>query len=157
MLKNILLLEDDPQQRETFQTKLEGRYPGATVRCLDTEFEFYNLIGEIERGALDLPDVVIADDMVPWETVSRDQTPPPDSVKEGGYSRAGIRCLMQFRQRIDAPIPWIMFSILDPNTIMSEIIDVPYSDKITVMSKERHLRDLFVEIDRLVGGGRSET
>lgn len=150
MKQNILLLEDDSEQRETFQHGLKTRYPGAVISSLATECEFYTALSDMERGQLEPPDIVIADDMVPWETLSRNSTVAPEGVEKGGYSRAGIRCLMRFRERIDIPIPWIMFSILDPETILAEIEDVRYRDKVDVLSKERKLDDLFETIDKFM-------
>jgi len=153
MPKNILLLEDDPQQAETFQRKLRTRYSGATVEHMESEWELYEFVEKIRRGEAVPPDVVVADVMMPWVIATPNPPPVPEAVEQSGYSEAGVRCLKRFRQHINVPVPWVLFTCRDPKALWEEIKDLKDAVKTAVLNKEQPLKELFQEIDNLCGMG----
>src|SRR5688572_2350067 len=125
MIKTILVLEDDPLQAETFCDELGGWFRGVKVEHLESESEFRDWVEEkIVKGGQPLPDVVVADVMMPWAFPSPEAPLPPEDVRQGGLSRAGVRCLMYFRERVPGDVPWVLFSILDQEHIRKEIESV---------------------------------
>lgn len=148
--KNILLLEDDPLQSQTYRRKLMEHFHGATVMHLETESDLYAFVTKIKRGNAVMPDAVVADVMMPWAQPSKNSPAEPAEVKKGGFSRAGVRCLMRFRGEVNNSIPWYLFTILDQRGIENEI-EREHIENAVVMNKERPMEELFQEMENRAG------
>jgi CheY-like chemotaxis protein len=153
MPTNIILIDDDPLQSQTFEAKLRKRYSGARVTRLVAESQFNAFVESLKAEHSEPPDLIVADVMLPWAVASASAPPPPKSVEEAGYSRAGLRCLRTFRDTIDQPVPWVLFTIVDVEAIAQEIGDVRFREKVAILNKEQPLSELLLEIDRLCVDG----
>lgn len=149
MLKHILLVEDDPMPAETLLRKLPRRFPGVIVDHLESEFELYTRVGKIQSGGSPIPDMVIADLMMPWVLARPDPPEAPPAVRAGGYSAAGLRCLEHFRLHLGASVPWILFTCRDTSVVRAELKELGVIQPVPVLNKEQSFDELFDEIERL--------
>jgi DNA-binding NarL/FixJ family response regulator len=148
---NILLLEDDPQQSATLVGTLKSHYRDADIQEIDREADLYALLGNISAGDSLAPDLVIADVMFPWTRyTSGPLLERPERVKEEGFSRAGVRCLEKFRETVGDQIPWVFFSVLEPDMISNEVKHSGRSGRTLYLSKEIGVAELLTHLDPLV-------
>jgi|GEM_PF-1714981 len=152
--ERVLLLEDDPLQGDTIFHFLVQNL-GAQVELLRTESRFHRYLDEIRIGDRSVPDIIISDIMMPWAWPGENtDIPVPDSVREGTYRRAGVRCRQLFRDCCSPPfgtasVPWIYFSVLG-----REDIEPSEGDEkgITLfVTKEQGLECLLAAITSLPG------
>jgi hypothetical protein len=70
------------------------------IEIIETEAEFrLTWLPEFENGRKTRPDVFLIDVMLRWTDPSPDQPPRPPEVIEGGFMRAGLRCLDLIQRR----------------------------------------------------------
>lgn len=120
-MANILLLEDDPLTcewlEEAIRSKLWDLHP--EIEVIETESEFaQNWIPEVSNGARKPPDVIVIDIMLRWTDPSPNPPPRPLEVIEGGFVRAGLRCLDLIRkQPVLSQTRLILFTSLTPEDL----------------------------------------
>ena len=96
----ILILEDDASMHALLEGIIHDELPDWKVETLETEYEFrLSWLPWFDLGKKVRPDVVVIDVMLRWTNPSVDQPPRPPEVIEGGFMRAGLRCLELIRQR----------------------------------------------------------
>lgn len=101
-MRQILILEDDaslhPLLKELIATNLSDLAP--TILILETEADFrMKWLPNLGSDKTKRPDVFVIDVMLRWTDSNPDQPPRPPDVIEGGFMRAGLRCLKLIRQR----------------------------------------------------------
>lgn len=97
-MAKILLIEDDFLYSEELKFDLTDYFAGASIALridvISTEREFSERFEEIAKTNYDL---IIVDVMVKWEGREREKKRPDSNVLEGGYYRAGFRCIDRLR------------------------------------------------------------
>ena len=98
----ILILEDDNSMllllEDIVKRNLTDLCPN--VELIETESEFIlNWMPEFEQGKRKKPDVFVIDVMLRWTDPAPNQPPRSPEAIEGGFMRAGLRCLDQIKQR----------------------------------------------------------
>jgi len=123
----ILLVEDDHLQAQAIQSGLRNllqrEYSHLVFETLATESDFYDKFDENAEKGFDL---VIIDVMLRWANPSPQMKEPPPDVVEGGFFRAGIRCMhkLQSDPRTSS-IPNIVCTVLDDSRLPAGIDIVP--------------------------------
>jgi len=124
----VLLVEDDHLQASLISDTLERAFPYITVEQIRTENEFRSRINKIKSSP---PDIVVMDVMLKWTNPSRELVEPPPTVREGGYAKAGLRCVEMLAGQEDLKhIPVILFTVLS----FDDLESLP--DGILYLSKE---------------------
>jgi CheY-like chemotaxis protein len=146
-MASILLLEDDPLTCEwldnTIKSELSDLRP--EIEVIETESEFtQNWIPEVSKGIRTPPDVIVIDIMLRWTDPSPDQPPRPPEVIEGGFVRAGLRCLDLIRkQPVLSQTRVILFTSLTPEDLNAfggkpqEVLLVQKDDQDAVLGRIR--------------------
>lgn len=99
----ILILEDDNAMLQLLQgiirRDLCDLNPNLEVEIVETESEFrLSWLPAFENGRKKRPQVFLIDVMLRWTDPSPNQPPRPPEVIEGGFMRAGLRCLDLIRK-----------------------------------------------------------
>lgn len=139
----ILLVEDDHLQADWLRERLQQKFRTAKIDLVRTEREFYV---RLDKMTEDPPDVVIIDVMLPWEKPSPQQEPPPQEVREGGYQRAGIRCVRKLWQKeeLQKKTAAILYSVLEANDLSRELAE--FSSPIPLVTKQPDPEELIQAI-----------
>jgi DNA-binding NarL/FixJ family response regulator len=107
----IVVVEDDHLQDAPLREMLRDQFPAARIESVSTERDFR---GQLDGYRTDPPDIVIMDVMMRWAHPRLGDPPPPDDVLEGGYRRAGIRCVeLMAREPTLCEVPVIYYTILE--------------------------------------------
>jgi DNA-binding NarL/FixJ family response regulator len=95
---NILLIEDDYNYFQELKSDLENdpeiARNGVQIVLIETERMFGEDFEKIAKAEYDF---AIVDVMVKWEGRDSDRKRPSPDVLQGGYYRAGFRCLQTLR------------------------------------------------------------
>jgi CheY-like chemotaxis protein len=128
----IVVVEDDHQDATWIGDALRTTL-NAHVLVISCERDFVSQLPEIGRNK---PDMIIFDVMLRWATSSEDlereveQGKVPNEVIEEGFLRAGLRCVMRLKTRVDTKdIPYLIYTGLQTNNFSEEVIHL--SDIIT--------------------------
>jgi DNA-binding response OmpR family regulator len=138
----VLLIEDDHLQSEWLAGNLELAFGKVRFERIPTEQEFYSRIPELIS---DPPDIIIIDVMLRWADPSRNMSPPPQKVKNGGYYRAGLRCQEELaRLEETRNIPVVLYTVLERIDLEPQIDAL--EEKVTYLRKDSDSNAL---IDRI--------
>src|SRR5262245_64704189 len=88
----VLLVEDDFLQAEWLRESLRRNFSSVEVVVVKNESSFREQISDLLESP---PDLVLMDVMLRWcdPNPGSQPTPAPEEVRQGGYYRAGFRCL----------------------------------------------------------------
>lgn len=99
---HIVVLEDDASMHpllESLITKSLGDLD-LKIEVIETEADFrMKWLPSVQNTKKQRPDIFVIDVMLRWTDPSPNQPPRPPDVIEGGFMRAGLRCLNLIRQR----------------------------------------------------------
>ncbi|MSQ48187.1 MAG: response regulator [Deltaproteobacteria bacterium] len=136
----ILLVEDDTLQAERIRELLEKRFRHVDV--IRDEREFCSRLDELVANP---PDVAVIDVMLPWGRYDPQHALPPREVQEGGYQRAGIRCVKRLLQREETRnITIIIYSMLEREDLTRELEELP--PQVCFLTKQAELHELVESI-----------
>ena len=111
MLRHVVLVEDDHLQEGPLADYLQDSVPDLTIETVTTESEFRNKLPDFRKQP---PDLVIMDMMLRWAVPRLSMPDPPPEVLDGGYYRAGLRCIDLLRQdELLKDIPIILYTFLE--------------------------------------------
>ena len=115
----FILVEDDPRQAEALVIDLKAAFPSTQLTWVASEHDFATLLPTLEPSP---PDLVLIDMMLQWARPSRTIPPRPAEVSEGGFRRAGLRCVKRLR-RISSTrvVPVILYSALDRQDLKDDV------------------------------------
>lgn len=91
-MNTIILVEDDPLQREILVCELESEFPQLKIIAITTESAFVSRLDELVALR---PELLVIDVMLLWAYPAPDTPSPP--VNYEGFARAGLRCLRLWR------------------------------------------------------------
>ncbi len=110
-MMKILIVEDDHLQGEWILSGLDEVFHGASIKLIDTEFDFR---ASFDRIANDPPDVVVMDVMLRWANPSPTLEVPPEEIQKEGFYRAGLRCEALLAGDVrTSHIPVILYTVLE--------------------------------------------
>lgn len=125
MPKKILIVEDDPLQLDMIRDELNLHFEDVVLEDVQTEHEFYDKLSDIIR---DSPNLILMDVMLRWTDPAPPEEMPPEpaEVKEGGYYRAGIRCVRRLRkqEQTDPRIPILLFTVLSDQDLSKDLLEL---------------------------------
>lgn len=145
---HCVLLDDDSVYCEELVKALEAEIPRlrGKIEVIPTEQDFRERLSNPERFSADF---FILDVMVHWADPSEEILPAEETV-EGGYFRAGIRCLQRI-QEWKSDMPVIVQSALEPEKILSNVREKNLSEKkLHVVKKGSNLNDLLFAIKAIM-------
>jgi CheY-like chemotaxis protein len=115
-MRSILILEDNPTASEWLESAIQRYLADLNPRTevLETEAEFvHGWVREFDQGGKRRPDLIVIDIMLRWTDPAPDQPPRPPEVIEGGFTKAGLRCLDLIRHhRALSQSRVILFTVL---------------------------------------------
>lgn len=91
-MSTIILVEDDPLQRELLESELASEFPHLQIIPVTTESEFVERLQEL--AALK-PELLVIDAMLLWAYPGTNAPKPPADYQ--GFARAGLRCMRLWR------------------------------------------------------------
>jgi DNA-binding response OmpR family regulator len=154
---SIWLVEDDPSQAELILGALRDALPKEEFRHIKTERGFFEALDD---SALDLPSVIILDVMLPWTELrllpsgELDRGALPAGYDEdGGFYRAGVRCLEEVRRRENTrSIPVIWLTVLTNGDLSAEL--GRFSGRVVYVSKREKPEKLIATVRGLIQPGQ---
>lgn len=119
----ILIIEDDDAMCEWLESAIQRELAAflPKIEILETEAEFVlQWLPGFDKGIKLKPDVIVIDIMLRWTNPSPEQPPRPPEVIQGGFLRAGLRCLEKIQNCPDlAKTPLILFTSLTEKDLES--------------------------------------
>jgi CheY-like chemotaxis protein len=100
-MRRVLILEDDSAMSEWLESAIHREMADLRpeIEVLETESEFVlKWLPEFDKGLREKPAVIVIDVMLRWTDPDPDQPPRPPEVIDGGFMRAGLRCLDLIRK-----------------------------------------------------------
>ncbi len=96
----VLILEDDATMHSLLESIISKNLSDLTsVQIIETEADFrLKWMPAFTLDRSKKPDIFIIDIMLRWTDPNPEQPPRPPDVIEGGFMRAGLRCLRLIRQ-----------------------------------------------------------
>lgn len=149
MRTHIVIVEDDHLQAGPLQEYLEAAVPDAHVDVLSTEHAFRERLPAMREA---VPDVVVMDVMLRWDSPSPGQPAPPRDVQDGGYYRAGLRCaeLMLADEKLSA-VPVVLYTILERTDLERDGRVLPRNS--TYVGKSSEIDLLISKVKRVIATG----
>ena len=92
----ILIIEDDSTWCQWLETSIKRDLAELwpEVEVVESEAEFVlKWVPGFDAGSKKRPDIIVLDIMLRWTDPDPEQSPRPPNVVEGGFMRAGLRCL----------------------------------------------------------------
>ena len=115
----IICVEDDHLQFDSISKKIRQAFPGVTIEGIKTEKDFRDKMADFARKP---PDVFIIDVMLRWTDPSPKMELAPKEVAEGGFFKAGLRCLQRLvSQEETKNIPVIFYTVLEKNNLEEDL------------------------------------
>ena len=143
----LVLVEDDYLQAEWLCEALESRFQGISIDVLETELEFLQSLTRFEASP---PSIFVVDVMLRWTNPSPQMQPAPETVRENGAFRAGLRIETLIRKSSSlAHIPVLFYTVLQEQDFGSELNSQPASNTL-LLSKEPEPEALFDAIQAFV-------
>jgi CheY-like chemotaxis protein len=115
----ILVVEDQFVQADLICENLEKEFPDSVIEQIDTESEFRYRLDAI---AMNPPDVIVMDVMLPWTEPDPVMPPTPEDVLNAGFNRAGLRCAKLLAENdLTKGIPVIVYTVLEEFDLEREL------------------------------------
>lgn len=116
-MTEIVMVEDDHMQEGPLAEALEELAPDLSVTVIANEEEFYSYLLK-DPGIV--PEVFVIDLMLRWAYPRPNAAPPPPEVLEGGFQRAGMRCVRKLRADPRyRHVPRILYTIVERSDLES--------------------------------------
>jgi CheY-like chemotaxis protein len=108
---NILVVEDDPLQRETLDPGLRREFGDVRIEWIQTARALRDWLRDLQDGA---PDIVLLDVMLPWQDLGTEAEEAPLEIRQSDYRDIGVHCLSWLLENPrTSAIPIILFTELD--------------------------------------------
>jgi CheY-like chemotaxis protein len=108
---HVVIVEDDHLQTAPLTEHLNAAFAPVTVEALASEEDFRTAL---PRFAQRPPDLVVMDVMLRWNFPRPNRPKPPADVVEGGYYRAGLRCVkLMLADEALRSVPVVLHTILE--------------------------------------------
>ena len=91
----VLILEDDASMHPLLEQIIKKSDLKLKIEPIETEAEFRKWLASYNKNKR--PDIFVIDVMLRWTDPDPGQPPRPPDVIEGGFMRAGLRCLKLIR------------------------------------------------------------
>ena len=112
----IVLVEDDDEQRAFIKLRLKEAFPRAAIQQIVSEEQFLRLA---RVGTFDRSNAVVMDLMLRW-TTQENYVEMPEEIEREKYYKAGIRCVRALRQR-GGYVPCILYTLVEHQDVASDL------------------------------------
>ncbi len=120
---HVLILEDDASASGWLESAIRRELTdlASAIEIVETESEFVlEWLPQFDQGMKPQPSVIVIDIMLRWTDPAPQQPPRPPEVIQGGFMRAGLRCLESIRQRPKLlHVPVVLYTALTREDLFS--------------------------------------
>jgi CheY-like chemotaxis protein len=148
----IILAEDNFDHATRLRQKLEREFANGETYRIKTEHEFRSKLEDFVQKP---PDVIVLDVMLNWTLAGPNMVDSPDDVSEGGYHRAGFRCIKKLAEHpTTQKIPCIIYTVLAHSALDDEFAELPPGMVVEYLQKDSEPTRLFNLIRKLTRRGK---
>lgn len=145
-MNTIILVEDDPLQRELLEAELTEEFPQIEIKVVTTESDF---VAELPKLAALQPKIVVIDVMLLWAYPGIDAPKSPADYK--GFARAGLRCL-DLWLKTESKAKILIHSVIPEADIMADVQGL--KDCFTYVAKDDEGQALVQAINQALRSSR---
>jgi CheY-like chemotaxis protein len=116
---DVLIVEDDDRQAADMSAALRRSFPEINVHRIGDESAFRRALPDLRDAP---PDAVIMDIMLRWAAPQPEMPEVPEEVREGGFYRAGLRCLdLLLQSPQTSRVPVVLYSVIERADVAAEL------------------------------------
>lgn len=138
---HLILAEDNYSHASRLLEKLEREFVEGNIERIKTEYDFRLKLENFKEKP---PNVIVLDVMLSWTQTGPNMVPSPDDVREGGYHRAGFRCIKLLADNpTTQKIPCIIYTVLAHSALEDEFRELPPGLTVEYLQKDSEHTGLF--------------